>query len=804
MTGVLDDLRHGVRALARAPGFCALAIATLALGIGATSAMFSVVYGVLLRPLPFTAPESLVRVWHTAAGNGQRGALSPAVYLDMQRETRSLQAAAGYTSVRAAVSADGDPVRLIGLEVTANFFDVLGAQAAIGRVFSAASDRPGDALVVLADGAWRQQFGADASIVGRTIRIDGQAYQVAGIMPRDFAYSETARFWRLAPQVVPTSPMQVEGDLLTLRGLGYMDVVARMAPGITTSQAAADLRVLAATLGARHPDDDAGRGFEVEPVYSTIVGNVRQSLLVLFGAVGAVLLIACTNIASLLLARAVGRRRELAVRRALGAGPWRIGRQLLVESVALAAAGGALGVVVASWALDALRTLLPASIPRLGAIQLDATAVAFAAGVSLFVGLAFGTAPAWTSAASASFEALRDGGRTSTGGRQRLRRGLVVGQVALAAVLLAAAGVLGASLARLQQVDVGFRPEGVVTQQIALPQSRFDRAAQARFYQSITERLAADPRVVAAGTVFPAPFVSSQASATIRLDRPAPGDPPDREYTVRLGSITPGFFAAMGIPMLAGRSFVPTDFPDTAQAIIVNQAFATRLLGGGDVIGRTLNFDGPYQVVGVVADARAARVDQAAEPIAYLPHTHLTLPFVRLVVRGHAGDATTREAMAAALRAEAPDLAFDAPETLTALVAGSTAEPRFRSGLVAGFAAVALGLAALGLYGLVSYSVMGRTREIATRLALGATPASMRAGVLREGLTLTVVGLLVGLGAALAFGRVLQSLLYETAASDPRVLGVLALVMLAVGALACYLPARRAMHIDPVIALRAD
>lgn len=804
MTGVLDDLRHGVRALARAPGFCALAVVTLALGIGATSAMFSVVYGVLFRPLPFTAPEALVRVWRTTAGNGQRGSLAPAGYLDVQREARSLQAVAAYTSVRAAVAAGSDPVRLIGLEVTANFFDVLGATAATGRVFTAADDRPGDALVVLSDGAWRQQFGADPQLVGGTVRIDGMPYQVTGIMPRDFAYSETARFWRLAPQAVPTPPMQVNGDLLAARDVGYMDLIARMAPGVTPSEASADLRVLAATLATRYPDDDAGRGFDIEPVYTTIVGNVRQSLLVLFGAVGAVLLIACTNIASLLLARAVGRRRELAVRRALGAGPWRIGRQLLVESVVLATAGGVLGVLVASWSLDALRTVLPASIPRLGAIHLDATAVAFAAGISLLVGLAFGTAPAWTSAVSASFDALRDGGRTSTGGRQRLRRGLVVGQVALAAVLLAAAGVLGASLARLQQVDVGFRPEGVVTQQIALPQTRFDRVAQARFYQTITERLAADPRVVAAGTVFPAPFVSSQASATIRLDRPAPGDAPDREYTVRLGSITPGFFAAMGIPLLSGRTFVPTDFPEDSKVVIVNQAFATRLFGGGDVIGRTLNLDGPISVVGVVADARAARVDQAAEPIAYLPHTHLTLPFVRLVVRGSAGEAATREAMAAALRAEAPDLAFDAPETLTALIAGSTAEPRFRSGLVAGFAAVALGLAALGLYGLVSYSVMGRTREIATRLALGATPAAMRAGVLREGLTLTVAGLVVGLGAAVALGRVLQSLLYETTAYDPRVLGALALVMLAVGALACYLPARRAMHIDPVIALRAD
>jgi predicted permease len=809
--GVLDDLRQGLRALRRAPGFCAIAMLTLALGIGGTAAMFSVVYGVLFRPLPFAAPEQLVRVWTTtpggAASSDGRSAFSPARYLDVARESRAFAAVAGYINRFGGISLDGDPVRLAGAEVTAGFFDVLGASAALGRTFTSA-EAPGAGVLVLSDGAWRQHFGADPATVGRTLRVDGEPYTVIGVMPRDFALPESARFWRLATRVVPTPPMEVEGDPLTQRGLAYMDVIGRLAPGVTPAEAAGELRVLAATLGQRYPNDDAGRGFDVEPVYDTIVGAVRPSLWLLFAAVGTVLLIACTNVAGLMLARALGRRRELAVRTALGAGRGRLARQLLVESLVLALAGGVVGVFVALWALEGLRALLPPSVPRLSAIRLDATAVGFSVITAAIVGLLFGTAPAWMSAALASFDALRDGGRASTGGRHWLRRGLVIGQVALASVLLATAGVMATSLLKLQRVDVGFRAEGVVTQQLVLPQARYDRAAQARFYQSVTDRLTADPRVAAAGVVFPSPFVSSQTSATIRLDRPLPGDSPDREHTVRLGSITAGFFEAMGIPLLAGRTFVPTDLPDTTRSIIVSRSFADRLLGGGNVLGRQLLFGTEatdrYVVVGVVADARAARLDTAPEPIAYLPYTHLTLPFMRLLVRGSGAEAATREAMAAALRAEDPELALDPPQTLQALITGSMAGPRFRSRLVTAFAATALLLAVVGLYSLVSFTVSGRTREIATRLALGATPAGMRAGVMREGLALTGAGLAVGLSAAAALGRLIEGLLFETAPVDPMVTGLLVLLMAAASAVACYLPARRAMRVAPSEALRAE
>lgn len=535
--------------------------------------------------LPVAAPEQLMRVWQTTAGNGQRGSFSPGAFLDVQREARSLSGTAGYIGTFADVALGPEPVRRPGAEVTATFFDVLVATAARGRVFDATGDASGAALVVLSDGAWRHHFGADPQVVGRSLRVDGQPYEVVGVMPADFAFPQRAQFWGLAPQRVPTPPVQSDGDLLTQRDLGYVDVVARLVPGVTPREAMGELRVLAASFAERDPDNDRGRGFDLEPVYDTIVGEARPSL----------------------------------------------------------------------WLL-------------------------------------------------------------------------------------------------------------------------------------------------AAAVVFPSPLVTSQASASIRLDRPAPGDAPETEYTVRLRSITPQFSAAMGIPLLAGRTFTATDLPETATSVIVSRAVAERLFGGGDVIGRRLRLgdeaDDWYTGVGVAGDARSAKVDTAAEPIAYLLYTHLALPFMRLLVRGPNADAVTTAALLAAVRAEDSQLALDPPETLTALVVGSSAEPRLRSGLVGSFAVTALGLAVLGLYSLVSYTVTGRTREIATRLALGATPAAMRDGVMREGLAFTGTGLALGLGAAAALGHLLERLLYETSPIDPGVIALLVALLALASLVACYLPARRAMRVD--------
>lgn len=806
MTGLADDVRHGLRALARAPGFCALVLATLALGIGLTSAMFSVVYGVLYRPLPYGDAAALVRLWQTNVA-GDPGAFPPGPFFDVQREAHSLAGVAAYFAGVSSVGTAADPARLESAEVTANFFDVLGVTAAHGRALSATADPPGSSTAVLSDLAWRQHFGGDPGIVGRTIRVDGTPYQVVGVMPPRMDFPRQTMVWRVAARAVPTPPLEVKGDLAAHRDIGYLDVVARLRPGVTAAQARGDLRVLAGALAQRYPADE-DHGFLVEDLQEALVGASRPSLLLVFAAVGALLLIACTNLAGLLLARAVGRRRELAVRAALGAPRSRLARQLIVESLLLAAAGGALGLLLTSWTLDGVRTMLPDSVPRAGDIAVDGVAVLFALSVSAIVGVLFGTAPAFLSTGHTAAEALHDGGRTATGGRLWVRRGLVLGQVAVAVVLLGAAGVLTASLVRLERIDVGFTAEGVVTQQVVLPLSRYDRAAQVRFYQAVLDRLARDSRIAAASLVFPTPLVTGKASATVHLDRPAPGAAEDRTHSVKLGSIAQGYFSAMRIPFLGGRDFTPADYGEDATAIVVNQSFATDLLGEALPLGRRIRFgdadDDWYTVTGVVADARTAALDTPTGPVAYIPFTHLTLPFMRLVARGAGPDAGTSAALVAAVRAEDGELALDPPEPLPQLLANASSTPRFRSRLVAAFALLAIGLVVLGLYGLVSYTVSSRTREIATRLALGATPAQVRRSVLGEGLALTGAGLAIGLAAVAALGRLLRSLLYQTSSADPLVLASLVLAMAAVAAVACYVPARRAMRIEPTAALRAD
>ncbi|MEZ5293948.1 MAG: ABC transporter permease [Vicinamibacterales bacterium] len=804
---LIDDLRHAVRAWRRAPAFVGLALVTLALGIGTTSAMFSVVYGVLLRPLPFRAPERLVQVWHVSA-DGRRGNFPAGAFHDLQREARGVRNAAASIGTAVGLGTGADAARVSGAVVTTNFFDVLGATPALGRAFSSAADTPGGDGVVLADGAWRQHFGADPAVVGRTIRLDGVPATVLGVMAPEFDYPTGARVWRLPERSVPAPPLEVEGDPETNRDVGYLDVVARLTDGVSVREAEADLRVLGTTLAERYPDTDKNEGFALTPVHEALVGDARPSLLVLFGAVGLVLLIACTNLAGLLVARALGRRREFAVRTALGAGGPRLVRQLLAESLLLALAGGLLGVVAGVWLLDGLRALLPESMPRAAEIRLDAAAVTFAFAVSALVGLAFGAVPAWWSTRQDAASALHDGGRTSTGGRQRGRRALVVAQVALAVVLLAGAGVMVKSLVSLQRRDIGFAPEGVVTQQIVLPQARFDNAAQVRFFRQVTERLRQDPRVSAATVVFPTPLVNNQANASVRLDRPRPGDPSDREYRVRLASIGRQYFATLGIAFVAGRDFEARDLAEDAHALIVNRTLAEHLLGGGDVLDRRIGFgedaSDAYRVIGVVADAAAASLDADPDPTVYLPFTQLTLPFMRLMARGRGPDAGIRDAIVTAVRTEAPDLALDPAEPLTDVVRAAADEPRFRARLSAVFAAVALALASLGLYGLLTVSVAARTREFATRLALGATPAAMRAGVLREGLVLTGLGLATGVAVVVALGRLVNRLLFHTTTADPVILGGLAALMLVASAAACYLPARRATLVDPMTALRAD
>lgn len=803
---IFDDVRVALRGVRSTPGFAALAIVTLALGIGTTSAMFSVVYGVLYRPLPFRAADRVVQVWRTSL-DGRRGNMPAGVFFDLQREARSLSGVAASFGTAVGLGASGEPARVVGAVVTANYFDVLGARAALGRTLRA-DDRPGDALVVLGTPVWRQHFGSDPRIVGKPIDVDGTPATVVGVMPDEFDYPEGARVWRLADRAVPIAPLDVEGDPLTDRDLGYLDVVARLTDGVSSREADAELGALARSLDERYPTSDRGDGFAVTSALDALVGSSRPTLLVLFGAVALVLLIACANLGALLVARALGRGREFAVRAALGASRGRLARQLLIESLVLALAGGAAGLLVGTWMLEGLRALLPESMPRATAVRLDSVAVAFATGVSALVGLGFGAAPAWWSRQVAASEALRTGGRTTAAGPRHGRRALVAIQVAVAVTLAAGAGVMVKSLLALQRQDVGFTADGVITQQIALPQSQYDSAAQVRFFRAVTERLREDPRVAAATVVFPTPLVNNTAGATIRVDRPAPGTRDVQRHRVRLASVAPQYFSVLKTPFLAGRDFDTADLEPSARAVVVNRALADQLLGGGDVLGRRLTFgddmSDAYEVVGVVADAVAVTLESDPEPVLYLPFSQFTLPFMRVMVRGHLSEAATRDALLTAVRRDAPRLALDPPEPLTAIVREAAEAPRFRARLAGAFAVAAVLLSALGLYGLMSLSVAGRSREMATRIALGASPHAMRRAVLGEGLGLTAAGLVAGLLSTIALGRVVDALLFRTSTTDPTVLAALAGVMLAVATAACYLPARRATRVDPMTALRAD
>lgn len=806
MRGLVDDVRHAARALGRAPGFSLVAIATLAAGVGLTVAMFSVVYGVLLRPLPFASPDRVVQVFRTGP-DGRGGNVSPGPFLDLQREARSLRGVAASSNTAFVLGLGADAPRVDAAEVTANYFDVLGARAALGRVFSARTDHPGDALVLLGDTTWRDAFGGAADVIGRTIRLDGIAHTVVGVMAPGFAQPRGIEVWRLAVGDVPTPPMRVDGADGTQRDIAYLDVIARLTDGVSPAEADAELSTVARGLAARYPATDTGHAFHVEPVLETLVGPARRSLLTLFAAVAAVLLLASTNLAGLVLARTIGRRRELAVRGALGASRLRVARQLVIENVLLALAGGACSLVLGSWLLDGLRLLLPASLPRRDDIHLDLAAAGFAVVLSMLVGVVVGTSPAWWTSALSPADALHTGGRGATA-PGRARRWLVAAQVAVAAVLVTGGGLMVRSLVRLQQVDVGFTAEGVVTQPVVLPSSRFDEGAQVAFFEGVLRRLHADPRVSHASVVFPTPLVNNQASVTLRLDRPRAGDSADREYVVRLASIGADYFGVLRTPFLQGRDYVDTDFAPRARALIVNHALAERLLGGGDVLDRRLRLgetaDDDYRIVGVVADASAVALEEAPEPTIYLPFSQLTLPFMRLLARGPGSEAGVRAALRAAVQGETADLVLDPTETLSAIMARASAEPRFRARLAAGFAVLALALAAFGVYALLSYSVAGRTRDFATRLALGADPAAVRRDVLVEGLSLAAVGLTAGTLIVIALSRLVDTLLYRTSPTDPIVLAAMATTLLATSALACYLPARRAMRIDPMQALRAD
>ena len=810
MSVLLQDVRYALRSLGRAPGFTLVALVTLALGIGGTTAIFSVVDGILLRPLPYPDPQSIVSLSRGTERDTGDPSFSPADYLDFRREARSFAALAGVRQDIVDMSLAAEPVRLTTLETTAEFFTVIGLPPLMGRVYSADDQSSGARLVVISDGMWRQHLGSDEQVLGRTIRLNGVPFTVIGVMPEELVHPMRVDMWTLAPREVPTPPVPVDGDLLASREVQYFSVLGRLAPGVSLQRANDELRTISERIAREFPATNEGQRAYVSFYQEVLVGGVRSGLLILLGAVAFVLLIACANVASLLLARGTARRREFALRSALGARRGRLMRQLLTESLVLAFVGGALGIIVAYWGVEGLLAIAPNSIPRLTDVRIDWRVATFAIASSATVGMLFGIVPALSGTRPQMVETLKDGGRTGTSraGTQKL---LVVVEVALALVLLIGAGLMLTSFARLRGVDIGFNVSNLVVVFVPLPQARYNSDAQVRFYQQLQERLQANPVTKRAALAFPTPFGGGNAQGGYVIEgKPRP--PAAERPLVQINSVTPGFFRTMGIPLLSGRDVAWSDTPERPRVLVVNRALADREWPGEDPIGKRIAIGGDpdrdpnawVSVVGVVGNSKRSDLEGPTQPAVYLSLASFTIPFTAALIRSEAGESAVASAVHEAVRTLDPELPPGNSETLESVLERTTGQPRFRALLISAFAGVALVLAGVGLYGLISYSVAQRIPEIGVRLALGATPSQVAGLIVRQGFLLALGGVALGLVGALAATRAVQGVLFSVSATDPTVYSGLAALLLVIAALACYVPARRAMKVDPLTALRAE
>ncbi|HZU27629.1 MAG TPA: ABC transporter permease [Bryobacteraceae bacterium] len=812
----LNDLRYTLRALGRSPGFTAIIVLTLALSIGANSAIFSVIDGVLLRRLPYPGQDRIVRIF-TSSHEYPKFPINAFDFLDFRARNHSFACMAIMTHYDMQLSGHGQPVRLTGYQISAGYFRVLGLRPSRGREFTTRDELQGNQYsVILSDTAWRSRFAADPDVLGRKVILDNHPYTVVGVMPpgtahpgntyRAMPYGETVDFW--APFTFVGDPNQ--------RGSHYIEGIGRLKNGVSASQAQAEMNGIMAQLAREHPNNDTGWHVLVIPLYQEIVGPSRRMLLVLLGAVGLVLLIACANAANLLLARATARQREIAVRSALGASQSRIVRQLLTESSVIALIGAAAGLLVALGGVKVLVHLLPAGFPRAHDIHVNAAVFGFTLLVALGTGFLFGLAPALQAARSDVQQGLREGTRGSGASRRhlRLRNSLVIGEVSLACVLLIAAGLMLRSFVNLLQTDPGFRPEHVLTASISLPSDYYkDPSSFVRFYLRLDRNLQTIPGAVAAGIGSDLPWTGYDDNVG-GFDIEGRKPPPHDEFHTRYHLATADYFKAVGIPLLRGRFFDERDSaPKAPLVLIVNQAFARECWPGEDPIGKRINFfnDHPKDtdwttVIGVVGDVKDTPQTAGAEPAAWWPPSQTPFGFAAtpIAVRTNGDPAAVADAVRRAVHDVDPTLAVADIKLLDQIADASVATPRFALFLVGLFAALAIALAAIGTYGVISYSVSQRASEFGMRVALGATPGDVLRLVVGQALRLAVTGVAIGFVAALALARLLRTMLYEVSSADPLTFALVPLLALAVAVVACWLPARRATHADPAVALRAE
>jgi putative ABC transport system permease protein len=804
MNTIWQDLRYGARMLLKSPGFTLVAVITLALGIGANAAIFSVINSVLLRPLAYPQPERLVWIWGTnpSADIKQEGASLPD-FADWKAQGRSFASMGGFTNFSPILTEAGEPERLPGALVTDGFFTTLGVSPQLGRAFTPDEDRPDNRRVaVLGHGLWQRRFGGDPGIVGRKITLNGNPYLVVGVMPPGFKHPLPGM---RAPVEVWT-PLGIDPATMGRRS-DFLGVVARLKPDVAIGQARSEMNALMRRLEGQYPDTNRGWGVVLLPLLERFVGDMRPTLYLLLAAVGFLLLIACANVANLLLARATARQREVAIRSALGAGRGRIVRQLLTESALLSALGGAVGLLMAKWGMDALISMSPTSLPRLGEVAFDWRVLGVAFGVALVTGLLFGLLPALQASSPLLNEALKEGGRGADAARgKRLRSAIVVAEVALALVLSVGAGLMLRSFARLQNVNPGFNPENVLTASLSLPRAKYEEGPRvAAFYRRLLDEVAALPGVESAGLVDALPLAGGSYLSFVIEGRPAADRTPDAEHRV----VSPGYFKAMGIPLIRGRLLSEQDQAQTPFATVISETMARRYWPNEDPLGKRINLDdsktAPWRtIVGIVGDVRNEGLNAEPNPQMYVSFAQTPRHGMSLVVRG-AGDPT---GLIAGVRRKVAALDRDQPlynvRTLKQALAESLARERFGLMLIVTFAGLALLLAAVGVYGVLAYSVTQRTREIGVRLALGASRRDVLRLIAGQGMKLVLAGVGVGLLAAFALTRLMTRLLYGITATDPLAFIVVSVLLVVVALVACWIPARRATKIDPMVALRFE
>ena len=807
MDSIIKDLRFAVRGLLKRPGFVAVAVITLALGIGGSTSIFTVVDAALLRGLPYKQPDRLYHLWEkTPQEQFSKREFSYPDYQDYQ-QNNVFEGLAAYTGGRVLLSGVGDPEFVGGPRVSANFFSVLGVDPIIGRTFQTGEDQPGGPKVaVLNYGLWQRRFGGDPNVIGRALTINGASYTVVGVLPQSFQFALRPNdLW------IPYQPTQ---NQLTRRPLHGTNLIGRLKPGVDAAQAQSELNVIAARIEKEYSESHAGTTMRLVPLHEEVIGKVRPILLVLLAGVGFVLLIACANVASLLLTRSLGRQKEVAIRSALGASRWRVVRQLLTESLVLSLLGGAAGLIVAYWSVPALVSALPQNqliaMPFLKTLGLDTRILLFSFGLSLFTGVVFGLAPSLQSSRLDLNEVLKEGGRTmAAGASHRLRSAMVVTEIALAVVLLIGAGLMMKSLLRLLQTNVGFQTDNLMTMTVVLPAAKFTEANQIiNVQQQLQDRLQSLPGVSSAGTIDILPLNGGNTSRFFVDGEPAP--PPGQETEANVRVVSDTYFKTLGVPLLSGRMFDERDGPDKPGVVIIGKTVADRLFAGRDPVGRKLRYSAsqgtPDLIVGVVGDVKTTGLDESVRPVLYYPFRQSAAPIANFVLRTDVDP----NALATSIRKEVRDLEPNAAilnlNSMDQMIAQTPASfmRRFPALLISIFALVALLLASIGIYGVVSYSVSQQTHYIGVRMALGANSSDILRMVLKEGLLLAIAGVGIGIAAAFALMRLLRTLLFEVSTSDAMTFTLVAGALFVVALLACYLPARRATKVDPLVALRYE